>query len=374
MNKAVKKAADFFRSQPVLVISFVAAVITMFIIPPDSEYAGYCNRTVLIQLFSLMTAVAGLRSTGVFDTATQYILSKTGNVRRLGFVLMLICFFSSMLVTNDVALLTFVPLTILIFKAIPDEKSRILTIVLETAAANLGSMMTPVGNPQNLFLYDEFGLSGTVFLKTMLPAGILSLICLTTLTFLLPKQSCTSPQSQEITTNKKNTLIFSILFVICLLSVFRVVPDYICLAAALIAALAAGLSLLKKVDFALLATFVCFFVFVGNIARIEAVSDFFSRILEGREIWVSAALSQIISNVPAAVMLAGFTENGTALMLGVNIGGLGTIIASLASLISFQFYRKSEGAQSARYMLTFTAVNFGILAILLLFVPFISRL
>lgn len=374
MNKAVKKAADFFRSQPVLVISFVAAVITMFIIPPDSEYAGYCNRTVLIQLFSLMTAVAGLRSTGVFDTATQYILSKTGNVRRLGFVLMLICFFSSMLVTNDVALLTFVPLTILIFKAIPDEKSRILTIVLETAAANLGSMMTPVGNPQNLFLYDEFGLSGTIFLKTMLPAGILSLICLTTLTFLLPKQSCTSPQSQEITTDKKNTLIFSILFVICLLSVFRVVPDYICLAAALIAALAAGLSLLKKVDFALLATFVCFFVFVGNIARIEAVSDFFSRILEGREIWVSAALSQIISNVPAAVMLAGFTENGTALMLGVNIGGLGTIIASLASLISFQFYRKSEGAQSARYMLTFTAVNFGILAILLLFVPFISRL
>lgn len=374
MNKAVKKAADFFRSQPVLVISFVAAVITMFIIPPDSEYAGYCNRTVLIQLFSLMTAVAGLRSTGVFDTATQYILSKTGNVRRLGFVLMLICFFSSMIVTNDVALLTFVPLTILIFKAIPDEKSRILTIVLETAAANLGSMMTPVGNPQNLFLYDEFGLSGTVFLKTMLPAGILSLICLTTLTFLLPKQSCTSPQSQEITTNKKNTLIFSILFVICLLSVFRVVPDYICLAAALIAALAAGLSLLKKVDFALLATFVCFFVFVGNIARIEAVSDFFSRILEGREIWVSAALSQIISNVPAAVMLAGFTENGTALMLGVNIGGLGTIIASLASLISFQFYRKSEGAQSARYMLTFTAVNFGILAILLLFVPFISQL
>lgn len=374
MNKAVKRAADFFRSQPVLVISFVAAVITMFIIPPDSEYAGYCNRTVLIQLFSLMTAVAGLRSTGVFDTATQYILSKTGNVRRLGFVLMLICFFSSMLVTNDVALLTFVPLTILIFKAIPDEKSRILTIVLETAAANLGSMMTPVGNPQNLFLYDEFGLSGTVFLKTMLPAGILSLICLTTLTFLLPKQSCTSPQSHIITTDKKNTLIFSILFVICLLSVFRVVPDYICLAAALIAALAAGLSLLKKVDFALLATFVCFFVFVGNISRIEAVSDFFSRILEGREIWVSAALSQIISNVPAAVMLAGFTENGTALMLGVNIGGLGTIIASLASLISFQFYRKSEGAQSARYMLTFTAVNFGILAILLLFVPFISRL
>ncbi len=374
MNKAVKKAADFFRSQPVLVISFVTAVITMFIIPPDSEYAGYCNRTVLIQLFSLMTAVAGLRSTGVFDTATQYILSKTGNVRRLGFVLMLICFFSSMLVTNDVALLTFVPLTILIFKAIPDERSRILTIVLETAAANLGSMMTPVGNPQNLFLYDEFGLNGTVFLKTMLPAGILSLVCLTALTFLLPKQSCTSPQSQEITTDKKNTLIFSILFVICLLSVFRVVPDYICLAAALIAALAAGLSLLKKVDFALLATFVCFFVFVGNIARIEAVSDFFSRILEGREIWVSAALSQIISNVPAAVMLAGFTENGTALMLGVNIGGLGTIIASLASLISFQFYRKSEGAQSARYMLTFTAVNFGILAILLLFVPFISRL
>lgn len=372
MNNAAKKAAIFFRSQPVLVTAFVAAVITMFIIPPDSEYAGYCNKTVLIQLFALMTAVAGLRNTGIFDMATQYILGKTGNVRRLGFVLMLICFFSSMLVTNDVALLTLVPLTILIFKEIPDEKSRILTIVLETAAANLGSMMTPVGNPQNLFLYDEFGLSGTVFLKTMLPVGIISLVCLTALTLLLPKESCTSPQSQNISTDRKNTVIYGALFVVCLLSVFRIVPDYICLAAALIAAVAAGPALLKKVDFALLATFVCFFVFVGNIARIEMVSGFFSRILDGHEVWLSAALSQVISNVPAAVMLAGFTENGTQLMLGVNIGGLGTIIASLASLISFQFYRKSEGAQSGRYMMTFTAVNFGTLAILLLFVPLIS--
>ena len=359
------KAAAFFRSQPVLVISFFAALVTVFIIPPDSKYAGYCNRTVLIQLFALMTAVAGLRSIGVFDSATRYILQKTGNLRALARVLILICFFTSMLVTNDVALLTFVPLTLMLYRGIPDEKSRIFTIVLETAAANMGSMMTPIGNPQNLYLYDEFGLTAADFIKTTLPAGAASLVCLMLFTYMLPKTVCTAPAASEGKISRSRCIAYTALFLLCLASVLRFVPDWVCLIAAVAAAVVFDLSLLRKVDYALLATFVCFFVFVGNIARIGAVSDFFQKILDGREILVAVGLSQIISNVPAAVMLAGFTDNGKALLLGVDIGGLGTMIASLASLISFQIYRKDAKAQTGRYFAVFSVINFALLALLL---------
>lgn len=366
-QKICRAAAAFCKAQPVLVIAFFAALITMFIVPPDAQYAGYCNRTVLIQLFGLMTAVSGVRSIGVFDAVTETLLRKTGTVRRLGTVLMLICFFTSMLVTNDVVLLTFVPLTLMLRQQIGDEKSRILTIVLETAAANLGSMLTPVGNPQNLYLYDYYKLNAGSFLRVMLPAGAVSLLMLLLLCRLLPATACAAPTAKEKTlVNKPRAAAYILLFVFCLCCVFRLIPDLVLLPLAVLTALIFDRSLLKKVDYALLATFICFFVFVGNIARIDAVSSSIANLLNGHEILVSALLSQCISNVPAAVMLAGFTNAGTDLLLGVNIGGLGTMIASLASLISFQFYRKSEGAQTGRYFGVFMAVNFGMLLPLLL--------
>lgn len=355
----------FIKSQTVLVIAFVLAVVTMFIVPPDKEYKGYCNRTVLIELFALMAAVAGLRSIGIFDFVTRVLLKKTGTVRRLGAVLTLICYFSAMLVTNDVALITFVPLTLLIYGNIKDSRSLIITVVLETAAANLGSMMTPVGNPQNLFLYDEFGLTAMTFLRTMLPVGAVGLAAVMGLSLLLPSDRCEAPKTTDITIPKLKAAVYTGLFILCIAAVFRVVPDWVCLIAAVAAAVVCDIKLLAKVDYMLLATFVCFFVFVGNIARIDTVSDFFRNILEGRELIVGALLSQVISNVPAAVMLAGFTNNGTQLLLGVDIGGFGTLIASMASLISFQLYRKSEMAESGRFMKVFTVVNFGLLGLLL---------
>lgn len=356
----------FMKSQPVLVAAFLAALVTMFIIPPDAGYAGYVNRAVLIQLFSLMTAVAGLRSIGIFERVTDVLLEKAGTVRRLGQIFVLICFFTSMLVTNDVALLTFIPLTLIAMNGV-DKKSLIMTIVLETAAANLGSMLTPVGNPQNLFIYAYYDMTALMFVKTMAPAGIASFAILMLLTLLLPKDKCTHPESTE-TENFPAVQLWGylVLFAVCLLSVFRVIPDYICLISAVVCALIFNRKLLIKVDYSLLATFLCFFIFVGNIARIGAVNDFFSEIMKGRELLVSAALSQVISNVPATMMLSGFTGSGTQLMLGVNIGGLGTLIASLASLISFQFYRKTEGADSVRYIAVFSVINFGMLIILLL--------
>ena len=356
----------FFRSQPVLVISFLAAVLTVFVIPPDKEYIGYINKTVLIELFSLMTAVGGLRSVGIFDNATSYLLKKAGTLRRLGLIFIVLCYFSAMLVTNDVALLTFVPLTLLVYSGIKDEKSRIITIVLETSAANAGSMLTPIGNPQNLFVYDTYKMTALSFLKAMLPAGIISLIMICLLTLLIPDTPCDSGSAKNKEIPKVPTAGYCVLFVICLLTVLRVIPDVACFAAAVVIALIFDRKLLAKVDYALLATFVCFFVFVGNIGRIDAVRDFFSSILSGRELLVTALLSQVISNVPAAVMLSGFTENGTQLLLGADLGGFGTLIASLASLISFQIYRKAECAQSGRYILIFSLINFGMLIPLLI--------
>lgn len=370
----MEKIRKFIKAQPVMVISFILAVVTMFIVPPDREYIGYCNRTVLIELFALMAAVAGLRSIGIFDKATRLILQKAGTVRRLGAVMILICFFSAMLVTNDVALITFVPLTLLIYGSINDEKSLILTIVLESAAANLGSMMTPVGNPQNLFLYDKFGLTAMIFLKTMLPVGTLGLAAVLGLTLLLPKDKCKAPEPKNEKIPIFKAAVYTGLFLMCIAAVFRLVPDWVCLLAALVAAVICDVKLLMKVDYILLATFVCFFVFVGNIARIGAVSDFFSHILSGKELVVAALLSQLISNVPAAVMLAEFTNQGTALLLGVDIGGFGTIIASMASLIAFQIYRGSKEAKTGKYMTVFTAVNVALLVLLLGFQLIIMKI
>lgn len=353
------------KSQAVLVIAFTAALATVFIVPPDRGYSGYINRTVLIQLFCLMTAVCGFRSIGVFENASAALLRKAGSIRRLGVIFTLVCFFTSMFVTNDVALITFVPLTLMVFEKIHDEKSRILTVVLETAAANLGSMVTPFGNPQNLYIYDKYKLSLGDFFETLLPSATVSLVLLLLMCLLLPKNSCKAMTAEVQKISAVKGTVYLVVFVLCLLTVFRVVPDWVCLTAAVAAALILDRKLLLKVDYGLLATFVCFFVFVGNISRIEAVSEFVSKIIEGREIVVSAVISQVISNVPAAVMMSGFTENGRELLLGVNLGGLGTIIASLASLISFKFYRASADAETGRYMAVFSAVNFGLLGVLM---------
>ena len=366
-----EKIITFCKNQPVLIASFVMALATVFLIPPDEEYLGYCNTAVLIELFALMGAIAGLRSIGIFEKMTDFLLSKAGTVRRLAVMLILISFFSAMLVTNDVALLTFVPLTILTFRSIPDEKHKILTIVLENASANLGSMLTPVGNPQNLYLYDAYQLTTGAFLKTMLPAGIAGLICLLLLTLLLPAEPCRPETSASAGIPKKPAVIYGIVFLICLLTVFRVIPDWFCLILTVILLLLTNPKLFGKVDYTLLATFLFFFLFVGNIARIDAVSGFFSRVLTGHELLISILLSQVISNVPASVMLSGFTDNGTALLLGVNLGGLGTLIASMASLISYQCYQKSEHPQTGKYLLTFSAVNFGTMAVLLLLQIFV---
>ena len=336
------------------------AIISMFIVKPDKQYLEYIDFRTLAILFCLMCVMAGFQALGVFKKIATGLIDRTRTLRSVMIILVLLCFFFAMVITNDVALITFVPFTFTTFNLMEGGKAKNLiapTIVLETIAANLGSMLTPIGNPQNLFVYDEFHLTAGQFITTMLPAGLISGAILVLLTLFLPKTACISENSENTKIKPVPTAGFAVLFAVCLLTVFRVIPDWACLIAAVAISLIFDRKVLAKVDYALLATFVCFFVFVGNIARIEPVREFFSEILVGRELIVTCLLSQVISNVPATVMLAGFTDNGTQLILGADIGGLGTIIASLASLISFQIYRKSENSKSGRYLLTFTGVS-----------------
>lgn len=275
----MKRFLQWWKGQPVLGISLLAALVSMCFVPPDAGYLSYCNRAVLIQLFCLMLTVAGLRSIGVFEQVTQNLLKRAGTVRRVGLFLVQLCFFSAMLVTNDVALLTFVPLTLLLFRDIGDEKSRIRVIVLETAAANLGSMMTPVGNPQNLYLYAAYQLHTGDFFRTMLPAGVLSWLVLLGLSFLLPKTPCAGKPGETTlpVIPKKPAAVYLLLFLVCLLTVFRVIPDWLCLVLTAVLVFFCDKKLFAQADYCLLGTFVCFFVFVGNIARVDAVRAFFAR-------------------------------------------------------------------------------------------------
>ncbi len=363
----MKKILGFIKAQPVLIISFFAAVISLFFMPPDKEYLNYIDYRTLILLFCLMLTVAGFRKIGIFESITAALLEKAKNVRRLGLIFTLSCFFSSMIVTNDVALITFVPLTLAAFAHIEDEKSKIVTIVTETIAANLGSMATPIGNPQNLFIYTKFELNLIDFWLITLPFAAISLMAVISLTLFLPKKEFNAEKSEPEKMPKKKAAFFLLMLILCIITVFKLIPLWICLIIVAAAGFILDKSLFKKVDYALLGTFVCFFVFVGNIARLESINSFISGILPHNELFICAMLSQVVSNMPAAVMLAGFTENARGLMLGADIGGMGTVIASMASLISFQFYRKSPNSNSKKFMGIFSLMNFSMLILLLIF-------
>jgi len=359
------KFKKIFSENAVFFIALLAAVISMFFVPPSMEYMEYVDINVIIMLFCLMGVVAALRSIGIFDIITDFLLKKTVSSRMIVFILMNLCFFSSMLVTNDVALITFVPLTIGIASYSKDRLFLIKTLIIETAAANLGSMMTPLGNPQNLYIYSHYGLSASDFITTLLPIGILSYTLLSLSVFLIKKNEIPYNEIKLSRPSKISVTIYISLFIVCILAVANIVNKYVCLAVTVIVLLLFCRKVFLKIDYMLLATFVCFFVFVGNISAVDNISSFISEILVGSETVFSAVLSQIISNVPAAVMLSEFTDNATALLAGVNIGGLGTPVASLASLITYKFYSVLKDSENGKFMKIFLIYNFALFAIIL---------
>lgn len=360
---------DFCKREFSVVISFSAALISCLFVPV-TNYVDYIDTDTIGLLFCLMIAVAGFRDCGLLSFLSGKLLGgENPKSRRTGMLLVFISFFTSMLFTNDVALIAFVPLTAALFENLP--KTMIYVITLQTAAANLGSMLTPFGNPQNLYLYDRYGMTAGEFFSATVPVTMLSAALIFALCMLIKNEPLnTRSRSGAVIRNKRYLALYSALFLLCLLTVFGKINVIVTFASVCIVAAIIDMRIFAAVDYGLLATFAFFFIFVGNIRNIGAVSQFVTNLTDGREMLASAAVSQVISNVPAAVMLSGFTENSRALVLGTNIGGLGTIVASLASLISFRVYLETDEAKPLRYLGVFTLVNVLLLAVTFAFAYF----
>jgi Na+/H+ antiporter NhaD/arsenite permease-like protein len=345
----------------VLVIALLLAVVSMFFVKPDGEYSSYIDYQTLALLFSLMIIMAKFQRMGLFHFVGVKLLEKVNGSRQIYAALVLLCFFSSMLITNDVALITFVPFAITVLKMAGLEHSMIPVIILQTVAANLGSMLTPIGNPQNLYLYAQSGMGLGSFIMLMLPYAAISAVIFAILIMRMKNHNVEDDvldnmDAPEFAVNRE-LIIYGMMFLGCVLAVARVVPWQAMLILVVAVSLKMDFGLFKDIDYSLLLTFVGFFIFIGNMGRIPMFSDFLMSVMQGNEMIASVLASQVISNVPAAVLLSGFTENWQALLAGTNIAGLGTPIASMASLISLKLYMKSEGARSGFYMMFFTAAN-----------------
>jgi Na+/H+ antiporter NhaD/arsenite permease-like protein len=365
-DEYMKIMKKLWKKDPVLCISLLLAVLSMLAVPPGKAYVQYINYPMLIMLACLMTVVAGFKMAGVFTRLSCMLTRRCRSLRGLSIILVSLCFFTAMLVTNDVALLTFVPFTLELLR-LADENALIFIIVMETVAANLGSMMTPIGNPQNLFLFSYYNMSLKDFFAAVVPIGVASyIIVMSAMAFIKNKQLSISWQGSGEKLRIKELVVFSMLFIICILTVLKVIDSRVCLGVVALCTMVVSPRLFKEVDYGLLATFICFFIFVGNIGSLKEVSWQVARLLAGRELITSALICQGISNVPAAIMLSGFTENACAVLRGVNIGGLGTLVASLASLISFKLYNKSQDSRPGRYIGAFTVINITVLAVLLI--------
>ena len=355
---------SFVRREPVLLIAALAALLSCCFVPPDVAYLDYMDYRTLALLYCLMTVVAGLRKAGLFAFLAHRLCENVKSVRMIGLVLVLLSFFSAMLITNDVALLTFVPFAVVVLGLADHRKELIHIVVLQTVAANLGSMLTPVGNPQNLYLYSYYNLSFSAFLRTTLPVWLLSLLLICLACFALSPAPLSLFLGENPDLDRRSLWLYLALFLVCLLVVLRVLSWPVMLGIVTVLLLVFDRKILLRADFMLLLTFVAFFVFSGNLARIDAVDQLLRWLLEGRVYLTSLLASQVISNVPAALLLSGFTEDAQNLLLGVNIGGLGTPIASLASLISLKLYSHSEHAHTGHYLAEFTLLNLALLLLL----------
>ena len=364
----LKQIRHFLAKEPVLCVAAGCAVLTMFLVPPDKEYLHYIDFRVLCLLLCLMAVVAGLKAIGLFHWLTYQLLHRIRSGHALSVTLIMLPFFSSMFVTNDVALIIFVPFTLMLLEQLGCRKSIIPVTVFQTVAANLGSMATPVGNPQNLYLYAFYNLGIQEFFSVTIPLTAVSLVLLAVAAIpLLPKELPRQELNEATIRSTGHLLTYLALFMLCLLTVFRVVPYPVTTAITVIVLFLTDRKLLQEIDFMLLLTFVCFFTVSENLGRMDAVRTFLQRLLVSNTLLTAVGTSQIISNVPAAVVLSGFTDQWRQLLSGVNIGGLGTPIASLASLITIKFYMRWPNSNILRFLGFFTAVNVITLVLLLLF-------
>lgn len=366
MKRVGRTILGFIKKEAVFCIAMLLAVLSSFFVPPSIRYIGYIDFRVLALLLCLMLIVAGVREQWIFRRLAERLTRKASSSKPLELILVLLPFFSSMLITNDVALITFVPFALALLKGAGLEHRIIRTVALQTIAANLGSMLTPIGNPQNLYLFSLSGIGIGEFVLHMLPLTLIALAALIIVVLLGRREAITlSFERCNNTINKTKLLILGGLFLISLGTVIRLIPWTISLGIVVVVGLIFFRNLFGEVDYFLLGTFVGFFIFVGNMQELPSVVSLIERFLSGRELLISFVLSQIISNVPCAMLLSGFTDQYKELMTGVNLGGLGTLIASLASLISYKLYAVTENSRKGKYILIFTAWNLIFIVILM---------
>lgn len=361
-----EKVKALIKSEPVLVASWMLAGLSAFWVSPDLKYIDYIDMDTLFLLFGLMAAMAGFKALGFFQSLGGALLLKVRTSRGVELSLVLLCFFSSMFITNDVALITFVPLGIVTLKMAKLDEMIVPVAALQTVAANLGSMVTPMGNPQNIYLYLKSGITAAEFIKLTCPYALLALVMLWACCMTGKKHTIQFGQGVDSSGKlnlKLGFWVYSAIFVLCLCALGKLIPSSIAAAAAAVAVFAVDKDVLKKVDYGLLLTFVGFFIFVGNMGRLPAFSQVLASVLEGNEMAVTAGASQVISNVPAVLLLTGFTNNWESLIIGSNLGGLGTLIASMANLISYKWVCKEAAHFRHAYVRLFTVLSLMFLAL-----------
>lgn len=360
------RAKGFFLTNIVFFIAMTVAIITCFFVPPDKEYVGYFDFKTLTCLFCMLAVICGLRNIHFFRICARKITRLFKNTRSAIIALVFITYFASMLIANDMALITFLPLGLIVLNTTRKQKYMAFTFIMQNIAANLGGMLTPFGNPQNLYLYNFFDIANADFFKIMLPPFLIAVALILLCCLFVKKEKFET----EITVYEKKlnlikTIIYFLLFTYSILIVFRTVPFWTGFLMIPIIFFLDKKALLQ-VDYMLLLTFCMFFIFSGNLARIDAVKQFLSYLMEKSTLLTGIISCQLISNVPSAVLLSNFTNNYQALLIAVNIGGCGTLISSLASLITFKQFIKERPKEVGKYLLLFHLLNFGFLLILTL--------
>ena len=363
----MKRIIAFARTNVVMLIAASLALITSFIVPPDKEYIGYFDFKTLTCLFTVLAVVCALRNVRFFYTLAEKIVKHFTNARIAVLALVYITFIGSMLIANDMALLTFLPLGYFVLVSTKKEKYMCITFILQNIAANLGGMLTPFGNPQNLYLYSKFNIPDGEFVIIMLPPFVLAILMITLSVIVFIKPEPLEFSGVERRLPKARVTVYLLLFAYSILCVFRFIPYQTALIIIPVVILFMDRRALLDVDYGLLLTFVFFFIFSGNMSRIDTVREIFVFLLDKSTLVVSALSCQFISNVPTAILLSRFTDNYRELLLGVNVGGCGTIISSLASLITFREYSQHNKGKAGKYLLVFSAFNFTFLIVMLLF-------
>lgn len=363
-RRVIEIARAFIKKNTVLFIAMCAAVITSVIIPPDKAYLGYVDLKTMACLFGTLSVVCALKNIRFFAILASRIILIAGNSRTAAVTLVFITFFGSMLIANDMALITFLPLGYYVFSTTGNRKEVATVFILQNIAANLGGMLTPFGNPQNLYLYAKYSIPTGEFMSVMLAPFIVALVMIIACCFLVPRHSMKITDANDTKLPAWRTAAYLLLFSLTILMVFRLVPYWLTILIVVTALIVLDRKALKMVDYSLLFTFVCFFIFAGNMGRMEAVKGFFESLLNWNPLITSVFSCQVISNVPSAILLSQFTEAYRPILLGVNIGGAGTIIASLASLITFGEYNRHYPGSAKEYVLRFSAYNFSFVIVL----------